>query len=39
MAKMLIFLEVTLIKLINTITLKFEIVPAVWGFNFVYIVK
>ena len=34
-----VFLEVPLIKLINIFTLNFEIVAAVWGFNFVYIVK
>ena len=34
-----VFLEVTLIKLINIFTLNFEIVAAVWGFNFVSIVK
>ena len=39
MAKTLFFLEVNLIKLINIFTLNFEIVPAVWGFNFVSIVK
>ena len=34
-----VFFEVKLIKLINIFTLNFEIVPAVWGFNFVSIVK
>jgi hypothetical protein len=33
------FLEVTLMKLINIFTLKYEIVAAVWGFIFVSIVK
>jgi len=33
------FLEVTLVKLINILTLNFEIVAAVWGFNFVSFVK
>jgi hypothetical protein len=37
--KLWIFLEVTLIKLINIFILKLEIDPAVWGFNFVSIVK
>ena len=38
MAK-IFYLKVTLIRLINIFTLNFEIVPAVWGFNFVSIVK
>jgi len=33
------FLEVTLVRLINIFTLNLEIVPAVWGFIFVSIVK
>jgi hypothetical protein len=38
MAK-IFYLKVTLIRLINIFTLNFEIVLAVWGLIFVFIVK